>query len=560
MRTLVPTKALIKSALTILVSLPLQMNIANAGETATPIIDPVAKQCAAINHLDLQKAGDAPARIVKTRMVVGEQMGKGIIENRNEYRYVQKYGHVEGLPTPKMETFPDHCLVEGYVTPHIKFAMRLPPPDKWNDRFMLAACNGWCGDIITEITVPPLHHGYATLTNDGGHYSRYPFDGIWAHQNNSARIDFAYRANHVTAQVGKAIVESYYGSAAKHSYITGFSKGGNAGLFAAQRYPEDFDGIFVKAPVVNYNPKNAAGFTWLAKAIYPESDDQPIMYADKLGLIRNAVISTCDPVDGLKDGIIDDPRDCSFDPGMLLCKQGQSEAKNECLNEAQVEAIRKVYAKPTTADGTVYFNYPPDIGSELDWPQAILPERSVGTPSYALEGAATGLRYMALKDNPGPDYNWREFDYVAERDRIDEMSEILDPDSPDLKAFKAKGGKMIITHGWGDGLITPNMTIDWFEKMQAFMGGRDKTGDFVKLYLIPGNTHGSGGSGPFILEGQKALVDWVENGVEPDMMILSDEPDTVPFRTRPVYPYPAKATYKGKGDPNKAENFKRLEK
>ena len=532
-------------------------SMALANSTPPPPAPPMsefAKRCDALNFLNLESAADSPGKIVATMVVEGKK-----VSPQEQIMFVKR-GHSQGNPTPTLAEYPAHCRVDGYVTPHVKFAMVLPPQEKWNSRFMLAACDAWCGRVGDDIVVPGLHHGYATITNDGGHYGRAPFDGIWAHRNIPARIDFAHRANHVSAQVGKAIAASFYGAAPKFSYIAGFSKGGNAGLMAAQRYPEDFDGVFVKAPVVNYNPKNAAHFPWVALAVHPDGKT-PLLYSDKIPLLHKGVMDNCDAVDGLKDGVIDDPRNCKYDPVVLLCKPGQSEEKNECLTMPQVDAVRKIYAKPVNSRGEVYFDYPTDISSEHDWGRSILPVRGsteVGAP-FALNGAATGLRYMALKDNAGPDFDWMSFDYVKEKARIDEMSEILDPDDVDLSAFKKRGGKLIIVHGWGDAMISANMTADWFNKVQASMGGAKPVSDFAQLYLVPGMDHGSGGSGPFVFDTQSALVAWVEKGIAPSQLLLENGPAEKTKRMRPAFPYPAYAKYKGKGDPNVAESFIRAE-
>lgn len=512
--------------------------------------DDLAARCEALNLLNLEMAGDAPGRIVTTSLV------RGAKATERERVFFKKRGHSQGMPTPMLEVFPDHCLVEGYVTPHVRFNMVLPPPGKWNERFMLAACDAWCGKVHSEIVVPGLNRGYATLTNDGGHYSRAPFDGIWAHQNIPARIDFAHRANHVTAQVGKAIAAAYYGRAPRYSYITGFSKGGNAGLFAAQKYPEDFDGIFAKAPVPYYQWKNAAHFPWLALAVYPDGTN-PVMYSEKLPLVERAVTAACDRIDGLTDGVIDDPRKCRFDPGVLLCRPNQPE--QECLTSLQVEALRKVYAKPSNAAGQTYYDFPTDYGSESDWERSMYPVRGSTELTFSLTGAMTGLRYMVFENNPGPTYDWKTFDYLEARPRLEAMSKILDPDSLDLKAFKARGGKLIIVHGWSDAMVSAAMTIDWFEKMRSFMGGTKATAEFAQLYVVPGMHHGSGGRGPYVFDTQTALEKWVEQGIAPASILLEDEPGVTPFRTRPSYPYPAITRYKGKGDPNAASSFERVD-
>lgn len=510
-----------------------------------------AARCQAINNLNIETVADTPGVIVSTAVVAGR------VASPQERMMFVRRSHSQGNPMQEIPAYPTHCKVEGYITPAVKFSLSLPLSDAWNGRFMLAACDAWCGKVGEDIVVPGLHGGYATLTNDGGHYGRAPFDGVWAHNNQQARVDFAYRANHVSAQAAKAIISEFYGKGPHHSYIAGFSKGGNAGLMTVQRYPEDFDGVFVKAPVVHYNPKNAAHFPWLALAVYPDGKS-PVMAADKIPLIHRSVTQACDALDGARDGVIDDPRQCRYDPAILLCKAGQSEGKNECLNDAQVAALRKIYAKPKNERGEIYFDYPVDIGSEMDWAGSILPPPGPAVPGipFALTGAATGLRYMAVKDNPGPGYDWTRFDYVKEQARIDEMSRTLDPDAVDLSAFRARGGKMIIVHGWGDAMVSAAMTIDWFAQVNKKMGA-GTVADFAQLYVIPGMAHGSGGTGPFVFDAQTALVRWVEQGVAPSQLMMSDMPGTTPMRQRAFYPWPALSRYKGKGDLGAAESYRR---
>jgi hypothetical protein len=520
----------------------------------TPTPPPSAefvRRCEALNHLSLEGVAETPGNIVATTVV----HGRGTTPPERIMH--TKRGHSQGNPTPTVETLPTHCRVEGYVTPSVRFLILLPEDAQWNERFMLAACDAWCGRVGEDIVVPGLADGFATMTNDGGHYSRAPFDGIWAHRNMSARIDFAYRANHVSAVVGKEIIRSFFGRPARYSYLAGFSKGGNAGLFAAQRYPEDFDGIFVKAPVVEYNEKNAAHFPWLALAVHPDGRT-PVMYSDKIPLIRDAVMASCDATDGLRDGVIDDPRQCNFQPEVLLCREGQSEERNECLNQAQVTALRRIYQRPTDRRGRVYFDYGVDVGSERDWARSILPVRGaqeVGAP-FALNGAATGLRYMATRNNPGPGFDWTQFDYVRNRRQIQEMSRIYNPDSVDLSAFQRRGGRMIIVHGWGDAMVTAQMTINWFNRVEDRMGEAN-VANFMQLYVVPGMDHGSGGSGPYVFDAQSALMRWVEQGQVPTQLLLENGPGDPVTRTRPAFPYPFFARYSGSGDPNSAASFVR---
>ena len=516
-----------------------------AATEAPPKATAHANSCMSLNAFSLETAADVPGRVVDASVVTG---GATPDDLRISYK---KRGHSQGAPTPMMEVFPEHCRVEGYMTPNIKFIMLLPPAEKWNGRFMMAACEGWCGYIYEATLMPGLNRGYAVITNDGGHYSDPPFDGVWAYNNVDVRIDFAHRANHVTAQAGKAMIKEFYGRPAKYSYIAGFSKGGNAGLLTATHYPEDFDGVFAKAPVPYYQWKNAAHFPWLAKAVYPK-DDTAIMDSSKLPLINSSVIAACDTLDGLKDGIIDDPRVCKWDPVKIVCKPGQDETK--CLTMPQVEALRKVYAPALDDKGKVIFPWGTDRGSEIDWPAALVPDSP--EPAYVLDGARTGLKYMVFREAKGPDFDWRTFDYEAELAGVEEMGKIMDAAGTDYNAFKARGGKMIVVHGWADALVSAAMTIDWFEKMRADMGGKEATNSFAQLYVVPGMVHGSGGTGPYEYDALTALEKWVEEGVQPEQLIMWDEASETPRRSRPIYPYPTLSKYSGKGDINSASSYK----
>lgn len=521
--------------------------------------DDPAKRCEALNHLPLERTADLPARVIATRLDLARPTTPA-----DKTMFVKR-GNSMGAPTPPLDAYPPHCRVEGYIAPQTRFVMMLPArAADWNERFMLAACDGFCGKAHDQAPVPGLYRGFASITNNGGHDSRAPFDAIWAYNNREAEIDFAYRANHLSAQVGKAIARAYYGKEPKYSYLAGFSKGGNAGLFSAQRYPEDFDGIFSKAPVVGYQAKNNIHFPWIARAAYPDGR-MPVMDASRVAIVQKGAMAACDRLDGLEDGIIEDPRRCKFDPGVLLCKRGQDPAA--CLDAAQVAAVRKLYARPTDASGKVVYPAAQNPGSESDWPRFIFPEPGGDNIGYALWGGAGSLKYLAFENDPGPDYDWTSFDPVRDGGKLAFMSKILDPDSPDLKAFEAAGGKLMVVHGWADGAISAQVTIDWFEKMREFMGGRAATERFAQLYVVPGIKHGNGGAAPYEYDALTPLMKWAEEGIRPEQLLMKDDPylreDTPDFvkvpRSRPAFPWPARAKYDGRGDPNSASSYRRVE-
>lgn len=526
--------------------------LASAEIDLSTIEDP-SRRCQALGLVSFENAADMPANIVNVTYYEAKEA------TARETRFFHKRGVSQGNATSAgMEYFPEHCHVEGYITNHIKFSLMLPPPDAWNDNFMLAACDAWCGVVHLDTTVPGLYDGFATITNDGGHYSKAPFDGLWGYHDETAKINFAYEANHLSAQLGKAIAAEYYGSSVEYSYITGFSKGGNAGLMSAQRYPEDFDGIIVKAPVIPYNEKNAVHLTWLLEAVYPENDFDAVIYSDKAPLIDDAVTAACDGLDGVEDTIIDNPLVCDFDPIVLLCQEGQSELLNQCLNMEQVEAVRKMYQSPHDENGP-YMSERVMPGTESDWARTFLPVRGADERTFIHTAAPSGIRYMVMDDPPGPTYDWRDFHYPTDRDRMTGTSALMNPDSVDLTEFRERGGKMIIVHGWADALISPLATIEWFDEMTEFMGGAEEAGDFAQLYLVPGMHHGSGGHGPHEFDALEPLVDWVENGVAPAELLMSDAEGARNYRERIFYPYPATSVYSGEGDPALATSYERVD-
>lgn len=532
--------------------------LAQRVETPSETIkDAFAARCAALNGLNLERSAEMPAQIVSAELVVDRAA------SRWESTMFVKRGHVYGLPTQPFQSYPAHCRVEGYVAPHIQFMMMLPPSNEgWNGRFLLNACDGLCGAVHDNAVVPGLARGFASMTSNGGHYSRAPFDAIWGYNDRVAEINFGYRANHLVAQVGKAIVAAYYGKQPSYSYMAGMSRGGTASVISAQRYPKDFNGVLAKAPVIHYSDKNNINAPYIARAIYPDGETA-VMDSSKIHLVANAVMKACDRIDGLEDGIIEDPRMCKFDPGVLLCAKGQDESS--CLTKIQVNAVRQIYAVPTGANGKVVYPVGNNYGSEGDWPRFMFPEPGSHTPAFFYQIARGSLRYLAFEEDPGPGYNWRAFDPITERDKLKFMAGIVDGDSPDLSKFNDAGGKMIVIHGLADGAVAAQMTMRWFDTVVDYAGGQEAVGKFAQLYIVPGVKHGSGGQGPYEHAALEALMDWVEKGTAPkkldfvdDLVVREGTPDFVKVkRSRPAFPYPDRAVYSGGGDPNVASSYVR---
>ncbi len=498
------------------------------------------EQCTALKHVDFSRIQDAPTQITEARL----------IEAKGD---------------------PAYCQVRGYVSPQVEFEIRLPV-NNWNGKFMETGCGGACGTLYIDWKCPSLlHKGYACIASDMGHEARVG-DGLWAYNNLQAEVDWGYRAAHVTALAGKVITERFYKKAPDKSYFMGCSTGGREGMVEAQRFPWDFDGIIAGAPA---SDQSGTIVVRLAAALAMRaSDGASILSQADLQLVHNAVVAACDMNDGVRDGLIGDPRTCKFDPGELVCKENSN---TRCLSREQGNTIKKIYGGPMKSNGErIYADGALMPGSELAFGEYY---QSGQFSSFDVDF----LRYMAFIPDAGP--NWQPSDFNFDRDykRFGMMESLYEAKNPDLRAFKANGGKLILYHGWADagpGGIPPLKTVDYYETAEKTMGGPATTQDFFRLFMIPGMGHCGGGKGADRIDYVSYLENWVENGQAPDVIVgahidtdqflsthdsksanfsvesesfLSD-PRNVKF-SRPVYPYPIQARYKGTGDPNKAESF-----
>lgn len=549
------TNSAVAPAIATLFALSALATLTARADAPPPVPAPADNACAALNEISFETAADRPVSITSARHVTDAREALAW-----QWMFFKR-SVVQGLPLMRdgkadyqVTSLPGHCRVEGYVAPAVRFLITLPAQERWNGDIILNGCDAFCGLIDEDATVSGLIHGYATITTDGGHINRPWFDGTWGYNNRQAEIDFGYEANHLGAQVVKAVAAAYYGRKHSSAFITGFSKGGHAGIKSALTHPRDFDGVLSRAPVVQYQDINAIRLPYLYKS-NTRADGTHILDEDDAPLIHRAAIASCDAADGLKDGIIGDPRRCRFDPGVLECRGDIG--NGQCLSAEQVAALRKIYAQPTNDRGQLSYPYPVDVGSELDWHGFVVANRPGGDTYQGEMLGRTWLRYLAFDRDPGPRFEWLEFDPVRDHTRLDALRSIYDADGTDLRAFRDAGGKMIVIHGWSDGAVSARMTIDWYERLRAAMG--DSTDSFVKLYLSSGSKHGHGGDGPYVNESFAALRAWVKKGTTPDALIFKqpDEKTGEILRSRPVFPYPAITRYTGKGDVNDAANFER---
>jgi hypothetical protein len=480
-----------------------------------PAVAPVMN-CADVMGLDLRGVTDAPITLVSATVVTA------------------------GAP---------YCEVRGTIAPANTIVVRLPV-NGWTQRYVQAGCGGLCGSANISFpqasTCPPIANGQvASATTDMGHQGQ-P-DGSWAAGNPQAQIDFGYRGVHVTAQAAKAIIAAFYGKRAAYSYFDGCSDGGREGLMEAQRFPDDFDGIAAGAPANNMAVLNTFHHAWNVLANKDANGDF-ILLAGKLPLIHTAVLARCDGLDHVRDGVIDDPRLCDFDPATLRCRTGQDPAT--CLSPAEAAVVRRLHDGAQDAQGR---RLEPAIahewGSELDW--TLFVPAAQGQPVGSENFAQSYLRYLADPNNPDPGYRLSELKFTVESfwRTVLPSSTYLAAMDPDLGAFRRDGGKLLLWHGWNDQHISPQSTLAYYDALRGTMG-KQAVESFAKLYLFPGVAHCGGGEGPAVFDILTPVMAWVESGRQPGRIVASNA-----TRTRPVYPYPAVARYDGTGSTDDAANF-----
>lgn len=452
---------------------------------------------------------------------------------------------------------PAFCRVSGILHPTsdsvIRFEVWMPEKD-WNHRFLGTGNGGFAGSIYYGQLGDSLKRGFATAGTDTGHQADAE-DASWAYHHPEKITDFGYRALHLTTERAKAIIDRFYGEPPTKSYFDACSDGGREALMEAQRFPADYDGILAGAPANNWTRLVSAGVDETKVFL---SDPAGYISSIKLPAITAAVLAQCDAQDGLKDGILNDPRTCHFDPGTLLCKQGD---ELTCLTAPQVASLRKIYTGGTDNEGHMIFpGLMPGDEAHLwkSWVVGDGPGVSLYTQNY--------FRYMVFGD---PSWNALTANTDTALYAADEKTaQQLNATDPDLSRFAARGGKLILYHGWNDPAISPLNTVQYYEQVQAKMGDA-KTADFVRLYMVPGMGHCAGGPGATSFgqqglttaKGQKygifdALENWEEHDTAPGSIIATkyDAAKKVEM-TRPLCPYPQVAKYNGTGDPNDSAAF-----
>lgn len=480
----------------------------------------------------------------------------------------ERFARIPDAPTliqsavvvPPQGILPEVCQVNGIVAPNIHFELRLPTRT-WNNKLMHYGCGGPCGVIYRPQLEEPLARNYAVVASDMGHQG---LSNAYKYANIAAIMDFTYRATHVVTLAAKEVIDQFYATPAKRAYFMGCSTGGVQGVIEAQRFPHDFQAMLVAAPAYGIGP---SFLEWGARANIDQGG-QPIMTPAKLPMVRKAVLAACDGLDGLKDGLLMDPRQCKWDPAAIQCKEGAADT-GQCLTPAEVGVVRKIYSGPTNSKGeSLSLGYAGMArGSEYLWsPSFIAPEgqramRLVDTGSSFGEGF-----YPPVAANAN-----RAYDYDTDPQRGDIMSWLRYGMNPDLRQYRNQGGKILMYHGWDDNEVAAGASVDYYETTTKTMGGEVETKKFFRLFMVPGMGHCRRGPGGDAADFLTALERWDEQGIAPEAMLmhhLVKEQNYLGLprpiyplpagsfdRTRPVYPFPDAARYSGKGDPARADSW-----
>jgi feruloyl esterase len=431
------------------------------------------------------------------------------------------------------------CRVTATLRPSsdsdIKVEVWMPAAD-WNGKFQAVGNGAFSGTIAYPAMATALARGYATGSTDTGHEGG---SASFALGHPEKVIDFGWRAVHEMTVTSKAIVAAYYDAGPRYSYWSGCSAGGRQGMKEAQRFPADFDGIIAGAPGLDWTGRAAQA---VRSARVLQKDGAARLSSAKAQLVHRAVLEACDGLDGVKDGVVDDPKRCTFDPGVLQC-HGAEEAS--CLTPAQVSTARMLYsAQMNTQTKREIAGLQP--GSELGWTDM----------GWSASARATGLdqfRFLVFKD---PRWDMDTFNFETDIVRAEETDHsTINALDPDIKAFIDRGGKLIQYHGWSDPQISPGDSVQYHQRVLEALGGASRVHGSYRLFMAPGMAHCGGGDGPNTFDMVGALEQWVERGTAPDRVIASHVTKGVVDRTRPLCPYPSVAAYTGTGSTDEAANF-----
>lgn len=464
--------------------------------------------------------------------------------------------------------FAPHCKVAGVIGTETNFELLLP--DTWNGKFVMGGGGGFVGSVVNiALMYGPLQSGYATAGTDTGHQAN-SLDASWALNNFERIVSFGHQAVHRTAVTSQALISAYYGQESTRDYFVGCSRGGGQALMEAQRYPEDFDGIVAGAPAFNWTEELGAKTTWINQVMYPDPDNLgvAVIRLDQAQLIGKAVLEQCDDLDGLEDGILNNPLQCDFDVSSLTCDAGKTSA---CLTEERVAAAKRIYDGVYIDGERIFPGYP--VGGELsafgwnlwltggldllppveNFQEGAVTESEFPAPVTPSAHWAFGngvMKYLIYHD---AEWNYADYTFETFKSEAAKVAPTLNATNPDLSAFRERGGKLLIHNGWADMALSPLGTIEYFRQVLEL---DESAAEDVRLFLLPGVDHCAGGAGPYVINWLSEIDNWVETGDAPEQMTaywLNDQMQ--PDGSRPVCAYPEYVKYNGTGDPRDASSF-----
>lgn len=462
-----------------------------------------------------------------------------------------RYTSVEAVATPA-----PHCKAAGIIGPEIRFELLLP--DDWNGKFVMGGGGGFVGSVQNSaLAYGALQSGYATVGTDTGHQNQ-GIDASWALHNLERIVNFGHQAVHRTAVTAKSAISHYYGANIERNYFMGCSRGGGQALMEAQRYPDDFDGIVAGAPAYSWSGIAASGIQ-IQQAMFPDPTNlsAAVISPAEQAMLEGMILSRCDASDGIEDGFLNDPRQCDFKVSELpSCAAGDND---ECFTPDEKTAISKIYDGPVDSMGQpMFYGYP--FGGESDgagwsgWLSGGTTNSNRNNGSRPIPNATFGfstgiMKYLVFHD-PDWDYSTYKFENFDNETKI--LAATLNATNPDLSAFREKGGKLLIYHGWSDSALSADATIGYYEQVLQHDASASED---VRLYMMPGVLHCAGGKGPSVVNFLDVLDQWVESGVAPEAIVASYPPGGQRTGSRPLCAYPQVAQYAGSGNEFDAANF-----
>ena len=414
------------------------------------------------------------------------------------------------------------------------------PASGWNGKLVGIGNGVWAGSISYFQLGEPMSRGYAVAATDTGHVGN-GLSADFAVGHPEKLTDFGYRAVHDMTLAAKAAIRDFYGEGPRTSLWNSCSTGGRQGLMEAYRYPDDYDAISAMAPA---NPMTDLMTQSLWTGYQAVRAPGAGLSMAKLAALHKAYVSQCDGKDGLVDGLVSGPRACRFDPAVIQCKAADGA---DCLTASQVQTMRAIYGgvRDPKTGAQILRGFPP--GSELQ----------LGALMSAPEPFPVANSYMQLLvfgDRPG--WSFRSFDYRADTLKARAFgASIVDAPAAGLGPYFARGGKLLLSHGWTDGLIPANNTVAFYEKLSARLPAGQARRQ-LRLFMVPGMNHCGGGEGPSNIDTLAAIDQWASGGPAPDRLLAARPagPSQAPM-SRPLCPFPLVSRYKGSGPTGQAENF-----